>query len=332
MKRFLALVLLAVVYLKGYSAVCYSTGNGAFNNTATWSCPGGPSCGDTIIIQAGHTVTVTTQQNFAQNPCNTPMLMIVHGTLKFETGNRIDFPCGSQVFVTSTGSLVPGGGSGNSDWIKICGDVYWNTAAGSVAGPVCYPPGCSSLPIELIAFTGNLEVKVVFLNWKTSREVNNSHFIIEKSHDGSNFKSIGKINSKGISGNSSGSLSYDYIDQDLKHPLYYYRLKQVDLDGSAQYSKTISVKIYSPEFKVYPNPNTGVFSIDVPTPEVNQKVDLQIVDAVGKLLHEYTYNVINDNITGAKIEVIPPSPLSKGSYICIISYKGEAYRLKLIVN
>ncbi len=173
---------------------------------------------------------------------------------------------------------------------------------------------------------------MVFLNWKTSREVNNSHFIIEKSHDASNYKSIGKINSKGISGNSTGSLSYDFIDQDLQHPLYYYRLKQVDLDGSAQYSKTISVKIYSPEFKVYPNPNTGIFSIDVPTPEVNQKVDLQIVDAVGKLLHEYTYNVINDNITGSKIEVIPPSPLSKGSYICIISYKGETYRLKLIVN
>jgi len=220
----------------------------------------------------------------------------------------------------------------NSNLIEICDDIYWKAGDGNVTSPVCWPPGCSALPVEFIAFTGELEVKVVYLQWMTNREINNDYFILEKSHDGQIFKSIARIKSKGLEGNSSVSLNYQFIDQDLKHAVYYYRLKQFDLDGSYQYSKTISVKIFAPEFRVYPNPNNGIFSIDVPTPEINQKINLKIIDQLGQIIHENEYTIMNDKITGSKIEIMPKQPFANRTYIAVINFQGQTYRIKLIVN
>jgi hypothetical protein len=208
--------------------------------------------------------------------------------------------------------------------LPTTGGVYFTLAStNSVTTP---------LPIELISFEGVLEENIVKLNWKTASETNNSHFELEKSNDGFEFKKIAALPSKGLNGSSNSLLTYTAIDADLTEKLYYYRLKQVDLDGSFKYSSSISVKIYSPELKIYPNPNNGAFWIDVPTAKTNQKVSVKIYDQLSNEVLNNEYSVVNDNITGASVKIEPSKPLPKGAYMALILFEGTEYRLKMVVN
>jgi len=323
------------LFLRAQS-ICTASVNGDWANASTWSCGHVPVCGETVVIPTGISVTITNQQDYSSctpTPAMSPQIYI-DGVLKFTNGNKLKLPCGSNVYIGGTGSLVPGTGGGNSNYLEICTDIVWNAASGTTSGPFCYPPGCSliPLPIEFIAFTGNLEVKVVFLHWKTATEKNNSHFDIEKSSDGINYTSFTSVKTKAPNGTSYGVLEYSAIDYELKHPLYYYRLKQFDLDGTFIYSKSITVKVYSPELKIYPNPNNGQFKVDVPTALTNQHVDVKIYDQLSQPVLNSVYTVLNDNITGATVDILPAKPLAKGVYFASIIFDGIEYRVKLVVN
>jgi hypothetical protein len=204
-----------------------------------------------------------------------------------------------MIVATTTTGCITGVSSSNQKKIGTGPAEY--KGPDPINGPFIISNGF--LPIELIAFTGNLEVKVVFLNWKTATETNNAYFEIEKSSDGITFTKINSIKSKANDGNSVVMLDYEAVDNDLKHPLYYYRLKQVDHNGTYIYSNSISVKNHSPELKIYPNPNNGTFWIDVPTAKTNQKVSVKIYDQLSNEVLNNEYTVVNDNITGASVKL-----------------------------
>lgn len=118
------------------------------------------------------------------------------------------------------------------------------------------------LPIELLSYSAKLVSNDVIINWETASEINNSHFILEKSYDGYNFFEIDNV--KGA-GNSINVIKYSSIDKDITQTYNYYRLKQVDFDGTTTTFKTRVVKYNPPspsatntpiEVKVYPNPAT----------------------------------------------------------------------------
>jgi len=97
----------------------------------------------------------------------------------------------------------------------------------------------TTLPVELIGFSGNLEGSWVKLNWQTASENNSSQFEIQRSIDTQEWKSIGQIQS---AGNSYNLLEYRFVDSDLPNSeIIYYRLKQVDLDGQFEFSNTIAI-------------------------------------------------------------------------------------------
>lgn len=328
-------------YLLKAQMTCTATATGLWANAGTWTCKTPtsapvsivPPCGASIIIPLNTTVTIGSQQDYSTcTPTCNGMVLNVNGWLKFQNGNKLKFPCCSGIATGPQGSITPGTGGASSNYIEICNVTVWNADSNTAPPNTCFPKPCNVLPIELIAFTGNLEVKVVFINWKTITEVNNGYYDIEKSSDGVAFTKVTSVPSKAPNGNYRGLLSYSAVDNDLKHPLYYYRLKQVDLDGTVRYTNTISVKIYSPEFKIFPNPNNGQFSIDVPTAMTNQKLDVKLTDQLGHTVLNSNYELINDNITGAKLSITPEKPLSKGIYICSITFNGSEYRLKLVVN
>lgn len=332
---------LAVVFTTR-ATICTNTVSGNWTTSSIWSCGRVPTCGDTVVIKASTTVSMTAHTNLysscascATAACNTTctakILIVVNGNWWFSSGGgKISLPCCSQIFINSTGSLSPQG-NGNSSNINICNNEVWRAGDGQQTSG-CFPTPCSSLPVELVAFVGNLEVKTVFLNWKTISESGNNYFEVEKSSDGTNYSKIATVKSKAPGGNYNGLLSYDLIDNDLKHPLYYYRLHQVDLNGVGRHSNSISVKIYSPELKIYPNPNTGQFWIDVPTAQLNQQVDVKIYDNLAQPIVDKTVIVHNDNITGAKVEIVPTQPLPKGIYLAVIKFQGSEFRIKLVVN
>jgi hypothetical protein len=116
--------------------------------------------------------------------------------------------------------------------------------------------GSVVLPIELLSFTAiNTDGRQNNLTWVTASELDNSHFVIERSTDGSTFHRIGQVK-----GNNKPS-RYQFVDNQL-FATSYYRLKQLDFDGRFEYSKIISIAQNGKNaVSVYPNPSNGVFSI-----------------------------------------------------------------------
>lgn len=227
--------------------------NGNWGTAATWSLGRKPTCGDTVIIPVGITVTVAAQENLV--PCGTAVIIYVSGTWQFTNGNKIDFPCGSWVYITSTGVVKKAtAGGGNSTLISICGYVEWNAGDGILTGTDTL--GGHSLPVTWLIIETSLSGKNVIINWSTGVETNNDYFNVLRSDDGFTWTEIGKVNG---AGNSTSTSYYSFTDVDPLIGVSYYRLKQVDYDGTIDYSHTVAV--YNPggsmgieEVKVLPNP------------------------------------------------------------------------------
>jgi hypothetical protein len=105
---------------------------------------------------------------------------------------------------------------------------------------VC-PVVTTSLPVELINFKGSIgNNNSVILKWSTSSEINCSTFEIEKSFNGFLFEKTGSVKA---AGNSNSTHNYQFIDSGSEgNGIIYYRLKQVDFDGSATFSKTLDLR------------------------------------------------------------------------------------------
>lgn len=120
---------------------------------------------------------------------------------------------------------------------------------------VAYLEGQVNLPVEYISFTGERHnVHDVNLNWETANEVNNDFFVIEKKRgQNGSFEEIARINSQG---NGTDANSYNYLDQTGMANVNFYRLKQVDLDGTANFSQIVEVTmddlVENDKFYVYP--------------------------------------------------------------------------------
>ena len=114
------------------------------------------------------------------------------------------------------------------------------------------------LPVTLVNFTAKHSPEGNLLQWSTTSETNNAGFEIERSNNAKSFEKIGFTDGKG----ESGSLhSYQFIDQN-PFPVSYYRLKQLDYDGTSAYSHIIRVRSEVAALKVYPNPVKGQVSIE----------------------------------------------------------------------
>ena len=94
------------------------------------------------------------------------------------------------------------------------------------------------LPVELMRFAGKLVNEAVRLEWSTASEINNEKFVVEKSLDGNTFYEIATV--KG-SGTTISQRDYDYTDSRLNAEVHYYRLRQIDFDGTEDFSSVIRI-------------------------------------------------------------------------------------------
>ena len=122
---------------------------------------------------------------------------------------------------------------------------------------------CQSLPVELTSFSASTDGNSVMLNWTTATESNNSGFDVERSTDNNSFNKVSFVPGFGT---TTQSRSYSYIDANLNTGKYYYRLKQVDYNGSSKYSNTVEVDVIAPKScylgQNYPNPFNPTTQID----------------------------------------------------------------------
>lgn len=138
------------------------------------------------------------------------------------------------------------------------------------------------LPVDLISFEATpVKNEKVKLNWVTASEENSSHFEVERSPDGENFAKIGIVNS---AGNTINIQNYELLDERPFVGSNYYRLRQVDVDGSFSYSETklVSILPTGQKITVYPNPAKNVIFID----GFETTGQLVIYDELGKVVKE----------------------------------------------
>ncbi len=167
----------------------------------------------------------------------------------------------------------------------------------------------SSLPLRWVSFTLTNEKAQVKLNWKTENEVNTSHFIIERSVDGSTYESIGQV-----AANNGTSSSYSFTDVSPKTGISYYRLKQIDADGKYVYSTVLTVnRTTANTITLLPNPASDFIKINSTTAE---KLSVKIYAADGKLM------ITGNYASGEQISI---SKLTTGMYVAFID--GKPYKL-----
>jgi hypothetical protein len=170
------------------------------------------------------------------------------------------------------------------------------------------------VPVELLAFTASVNNSAVQLLWSTATELNNQGFEIERSiDDDNNFVTVGFVDGMG---NSTEINYYSYSDQpDLNgsHQLYY-RLKQVDFDGTFSYSNVVNVNYDVPkEFVLnqnFPNPFNPSTRITYFVPK-ESFVSIKVYDFLGR---EVKTLVNNFQTTGSHEIVFDATDLPSGTY------------------
>lgn len=183
---------------------------------------------------------------------------------------------------------------------------------------------CSvTLPVTLVSFNAFYTGHQVDLSWITATEINNHYFDVERSLDGTHFESIGKVDG---AGNHSGLLNYSFADQSSVTGVVYYRLKQVDFDGTFAYSTIRVVSILSNEqVIVYPTPaNAGeAIHVVISNPKDDAPVTIEVVDMLGKTVIYYT---------GAGSSHVLQQALAKGLYLVVVKKSNTTTTSKVMIQ
>jgi hypothetical protein len=183
----------------------------------------------------------------------------------------------------------------------------------------------SIVPVELVSFSESINGNAVNLNWSTSTETNNSGFSIERKQIYSSQSTVNnkEWNERGFitgHGTTTETQSYSFIDENLSGGKYVYRLKQIDFDGTFEYSKEVEVVVNVPEkFELsqnYPNPFNPSTKIKYQIAASNP-VRLKVYDILG---NEVATLVNEIQSTGNYEVTFDASSLSSGTYF----YKLQA--------
>ena len=169
------------------------------------------------------------------------------------------------------------------------------------------------LPVELLSFTAEAQGAAVKLAWRTASEKNSAYFSIERSTDGREFIAIGQVAAQG---SRSGPSTYAFLDSQAPKLLgpraaSYYRLRQVDTDGTASYSPVRTVAVGglagAATLDAFPTLTTdGQLHLCYAGPALSPAATLEIYSLTGRLLRR---------LPAADVTTLPVSGLAPGSYL-----------------
>lgn len=244
---------------------------------------------------------------------NTPGYIITYDQMGNLIANQ-EIP--TSVPVASQSGPNCTGNSGGIDSGSGCGNdetVFVSVSAASPLGTVCVQVGdlsddnvnpggtehlsfggfavggtCLTVPVEFTSFQAEKTGDFVLLNWSTSTEINNDYFIVQHSLDGENFDDLDYIQGNGT---TSTEQYYRYEHGTPAQTINYYRLKQVDYDGTTDFSNIVSVRFGTEsdfEIEIYPTVFNDIVNITSTTQLID--TDAMVYNVQGALVLRKTIN------------------------------------------
>lgn len=187
------------------------------------------------------------------------------------------------------------------------------------------------LPVQLVSFTAQRLGADGLLQWQTASELKNDHFVVESSADGTSFQAVGQVAGAGTSPQPH---SYQFTDKNLARYAVgqvYYRLRQVDTDGTATYSpvRTVAVPLAAGLLvQAYPNPSAPAQGITLAI-RTDQAGPLtwQLTDVLGRLLSQQRAHL---GVGAATLPLEASGSLPTGVYLLRVQQGGQQQTLKLV--
>jgi rhamnogalacturonan endolyase len=173
----------------------------------------------------------------------------------------------------------------------------------------------ATLPVKLLSFNAAAKGKSAVIEWTATNEISSDRYVLQRSNDGINFKDIATVADKGNTGTVN---KYSYIDN-TAGDISYYRLKQVNVDGSFNYSAIRQVKFTSTAVSVYPNPASTFIKVTLRSGDTIKAVSIYTVH--GKLVYAGGINTLQ--------QTIDISQLAAGTYIVKVTDGAEVSTHKI---
>ena len=294
----------------------YTDNNAVLNiNTTITNTNGGPNediyiyGSSTVNIGAGADVSGYNDVSFDNAGAGVATLNVSGGSLSVVDDINLDNSANDQINI-SGGSVVVGdqidinatnasisvtGGSlsaASVDDTSNGGGTVSDNIAASGSGTVSVN-GTVVLPVELISFGGLVQNNQVVLTWLTAQELENAYFLLQKSADGERFSTISQIEGAGT---TTEQTKYSFKDGIASTNVIYYRLIQVDRDGTETILPTISVQLNlneeqpNSQAKLYPNPLvTEDLTVELSGRIIQESMRLIMIDLGGKIVLEHEY-------------------------------------------
>jgi hypothetical protein len=237
------------------------------------------------------------------DPLYDPAGVLVNGVFTQLTNNAMGI-------VDQSGSYSVGVTAGDIIGFRVrAKDNIYGNATFTISG---FSAPSSILPVKLALFTGRPQGNAIQLQWKAAMEINTSHYDVQRSANGINFTSIGKVGAGIIGG------QYQFADMTPMQGKNYYRLRMVDNDNSFEYSGIIVLTaghttFDQPVLSLFPNPATTAITLVVQSHVTTADV-LQLCNAAGVMVR-------SENL------VLPPGGLNK--QLNIASLSPGTYFIKL---
>lgn len=318
-------------------SVAYTGGRGSFgypNGSRDHSSAGGGCAGNN---GNGNIPRVTYSGNIANNAANTApnteneRRISGQGGVCFSStagngGDGISRMATNGANMGNSGVHVGGGGAGALSHNH--GSSAVSATGGAGANGMVVVTFFSTLGVNLSDFNVSCNDNSQSIYWKTLKEINSSHFLVERSRDGVNWQLIERIEG---AGNSNHTNEYNVNDNYHSLTDVYYRLIQVDFDGVRTiYGPLVSTCTSAASMIVYPNPANNKFIIEMKS-DIDYSGSIVISDINGKIIYESDCTIKK----GISTSYVDCSTYDAGAYfISIISQEGNNpfKPIKLIVE
>jgi choice-of-anchor B domain-containing protein len=184
------------------------------------------------------------------------------------------------------------------------------------------------LPVGLTRFVAQQrDQSSALITWTTSHEENSALFEVQRSEEGQVFSTIGKVSA---AGNSASDKMYEFVDEAPFSGVNYYRLRQVDFDGRANYSAIRSLDFISENsFQIFPSivESGEIVSVKVNLEAGPAGLTFELLDVQGKQIRKSSFG------TETKKLMIHTENLPPGSYIGVLNKKGTTiFSQKIVIT